>query len=347
MTSNIDIDPPQGLRRLDPALVPIARSLPVHGFRSDSLAAERKSIEAGETKRAAETDETGVAIEHRRIVGPLGDALRLRVYRGGGDGPLPVVLYAHGGGFVSGSLDTDHASCVELARDVGCAVVSVEYRLAPEHPCPAALDDVEAAFHDVLQHAEDLGLDRHRLAVMGRDAGAALVAGLVHRVFDANGPRIVLQILHHPMLDCDETLSRSAFPRTPGLGGAAVGRGWAHYLGHTRASARSVPSYRSNLEGLPSAFVACAEVDPCRDEAIDYATRLLRARVPTDLHVLSGTFHGFDSVAPDWEVSAGVRRLHAQVLARAFHAWSGYERSDGVGATGSDDPGSAASPRVV
>ena len=126
---------------------------------------------------------------------------------------------------MTGNLDTDHAQCVELARAAGCLLVSVDYRLAPEDPCPAALDDVEAAFTTPSTTAPSWTPIPSRIAVMGRDAGAALVAGLAQRMFDNEGPQILMQILHQPMLDCDATPSRREFQRTPGLNGPAVSRG--------------------------------------------------------------------------------------------------------------------------
>lgn len=234
------------------------------------------------------------------------------------ESPPPLVVYAHGGGFVTGNLDTDHAECVELARAAGCLLVSVDYRLAPENPCPAALDDVEAAFHYAVDNCADMGADASRIAVMGRDAGAALIAGLTQRMFDREGPPILLQILHQPMLDSDATPSRREFQRTPGLNGPAVSRAWSHYLGHASAGGQHVPAHRANLEGLPPTFVSCSEIDPCRDEAIDYANRLLHAYVHTELHVIAATFNGFDSLVPDWVVSQESRALHAQSLRRVF-----------------------------
>jgi acetyl esterase/lipase len=318
VTTEANLERPQGLSRIDPALRAAAAELDVFEFRADSLAEERARADRASADRAARADTAGVAIEQRFITTASGHRLTVRIYRGTAESTAPLVLYAHGGGFVTGNLDTDHSHCVELARSAGCVVVSVEYRLAPEHRCPSALDDIEAALNHVIEHADVFGVDRRRVAVMGRDAGAALVAGLAQRVFDAEGPRIALQVLHQPMVDSDATPSRREFRRTPGLNGRAVEQGWAHYLGDTIASASSVPAYRINLEGLPPAFISCAEIDPCRDEAIEYANRLLHSYVHTELHVVAATFHGFDSAAPDWMVSREVRALHAQVLRRAF-----------------------------
>lgn len=309
---------PQGLNRVDPALREAAIELGVVEFRAETLPAEREHANLLAAERAAAVDTDGVTIESRSIVGPDGRQLGLRLYRGITGSPAPVVVYAHGGGFVTGNLDTDHAHCVELARSAGCLLVSVDYRLAPENPCPAALADVEAGLRYAVENCADLDVDASRVAVMGRDAGGELVAGLTQRMFDEEGPAILVQILHQPMLDSDATPSRREFQRTPGLNGPAVSRAWSHYLGHATASGQHVPAQRANLEGLPPTFVSCSEIDPCRDEAIDYANRLLHAYVHTELHVIAATLNGFDSLVPDWVVSEENRALHAQSLCRVF-----------------------------
>jgi acetyl esterase len=317
-----DLTRPQGLNRIDPVLREAAIELGIVEFHAETLSAEREHANRLAAERAAAVNTDGVAVEARSIAGPGGQQLNLRFYRGRdldqAKSGAPLVLYAHGGGFVTGNLDTDHAQCAELARDAGCLLVSVDYRLAPENPCPAALDDVEAGFYYAIRNCAELNVDVNRIAVMGRDAGAALVAGLTQRMFDDEGPQILVQILHQPMLDCDATQSRREFQRTPGLNGPAVSRAWSHYLGHATANGQHVPAHRENLEGLPPTFVSCSEIDPCRDEAIDYANRLLHAYVHTELHVIAATFNGFDSLVPDWIVSQENRALHAQTLRRVF-----------------------------
>jgi acetyl esterase len=316
-TQRAGVGRPRGIGRIDPALRDAAAGLDVNEFQAESLPAERERADRIAADRAAAVDTGNVAIEDLAIPAPAGQ-LGLRLYRGPATTAAPLVVYAHGGGFVTGNLDTDHAHCVQLARDAGCLVVSVDYRLAPEHPCPAGLDDVEAAFRYVVENSAQLDADGNRVVVMGRDAGAALVAALAQRTFDLEGPTILAQVLHQPMLDSDATPSRREFQRTPGLNGPAVSRAWAHYLGHGAATAQHVPAHRANLEGLPPAFISCAEIDPCRDEAIDYANRLLHAYVHTELHVVAATFHGFDSAVPDWVVSQESTALHAQTLRRSF-----------------------------
>src|SRR6202022_1651848 len=309
---------PRGISRIDPGRGDAGAGLAAVEFGAESLPAERERADRLAAERAAAVDTGSVAIEDRAITGAGDRRLGLRLYRGLTKSAAPLALYAHGGGFVTGHLDTHHLHCVDLARAAGCLVVSVDYRLAPEHPCPAALDDVEAAFRYAVENSARLGAEGTRAVVMGRDAGAALGAALAQRMFDQEGPPILAQVLHQPMLDSDATPSRREFQRTPGLNGPAVSRAWGHYLGHIAATAQFVPAHRANLEGLPPAFISCAEIDPCRDEAIDYANRLLPAYVHTELHVVAATFHGFDSVVPEWVVSRESAALHAQVLRRSF-----------------------------
>src|SRR5271154_3965791 len=143
---------PQGLSRIDPALRDAAAGLGIVEFLDESLPAERENANRAAAERAAAVDTAGVAVESRTIAGPDGQQLQLRLYRGGNQLATPLLVYAHGGGFVTGNLETDHAHCVELAREAGCLVVSVDYRLAPEYPAPAAMDDIEAAFRYAVQN---------------------------------------------------------------------------------------------------------------------------------------------------------------------------------------------------
>jgi acetyl esterase len=316
------------LVRLDPAVLAIAAAHDVLEFDLATLPADRDRLNTISAQRAGTVDVTGIDIESHQIADTGGANLDLRIYRGAATSAIPIVVFAHGGGFVTGNLDTDHSLCVELAHSVDCVVVSVDYRLAPEHPCPAALDDVHSAFEYAMAHAGQLNADRDRIAVVGKDAGAALVAGLAHRVFDTEGPQIRLQLLHEPMLDPDPTRSRREFAGMPGLSGRAMDRGWRHYQRGTagggryrRGTATSrpiAPAHRRNLEGLAPAFISCAEIDPCRDEAISYANRLLHAYVPTELHVFAAGFPRLDSTHQHGDLSREVRALQVRSLRRSF-----------------------------
>jgi acetyl esterase len=159
MTTEVDraeAKRPRGISRIDPALRAAAAGLELAEFRTESLPGERERANRLAAERAAAVDATDVHIEDRAVAGPDGEQLVLRLYRGPGTSPAPLAVYAHGGGFVTGNLDTDHAHCVQLAREANCLVVAVDYRLAPEHPCPAALDDVETAFRYVVENSSAL-----------------------------------------------------------------------------------------------------------------------------------------------------------------------------------------------
>lgn len=291
--------------RLDPALRHLA------GTRTDlspaMLPAVRAGLDERRAQQAAAMDTAGVDIADIRM-----GSVPVRVYRGG-NGRAPAVIFCHSGGFVLGNLDTDHRLCVELSRGAECVVVSVDYRLAPQEPYPAAVDDVDAVLDAVLEGAIDIDTDR--VAVAGSSAGGALAAGLAQRAAD----RIVLQVLHQPVLDDRPSPSKEEFVDTPGFDGPAAELMWGHYLGADRPY-DAVPAALADLTGLPPALITCSELDPLRDEAIDYALRLMWAGVATELHVFPGTCHGFDAFLPDWEVSRGLYGMQVAALRRVFYS---------------------------
>jgi acetyl esterase/lipase len=296
--------------RLDPVLRAVATT------RTDltSVGPIREGLDARRRAAVADIDATGVSVRDATASG-----VPVRVYRGA-PAPAPAVLYCHAGAFVLGNLDTDHRQCVELARRGQCSVVSVDYRLAPENPYPAALDDAATVLNWLSGGATGLGVDASRIAVAGSSAGGALATCLAQRSADGSLPPVMFQLLHQPVLDDRVTGSKSEFEATPAFDGPAAELMWRHYLGPTSPSADSVPARRDQLRGLPPAFITCSDIDPLRDEALDYALRLLRAGTPTELHVFAGTCHGFDSLLPDWEVAGQLFALQGRALRRAFSA---------------------------
>ena len=306
-----------GAERLDPALRAVATTRT--DFSLASIQLMREPFNQRRRVAAEDTDARGVQIVEDNVTAEFG-SVAVRIYRGGEAnpaGPAPVVVYCHAGGFALGNLDTDHRQCVELARRGHCTVVSVDYRLAPEHPYPAALDDAIAVLRWVAANATELGVDAACVAVAGSSAGAALAACLAQRAADGSVPPLVFQLLHQPVLDDRPTASRTEFRATPAFDGEAADLMWRHYLA-SDGSAAAVPARRSRFDGLPDTLITCAEVDPFRDEAIEYAQRLLRARVGTELHVFARTCHGFDSLLPDWSVSQRLFELQGDALRRVW-----------------------------
>ena len=305
-----------GADRLDPALRDVATARTEFSLAAIQLT--RGPFNERQRVTAEQTDAHGVRIVEDRVPTESG-GVKVRIYRGGPQGRAPGVVYCHAGGFALGNLDTDHRQCVELSRRGRCTVVSVEYRLAPEHPFPAAVEDASAGLRWVTANAANLKVDPDRLAVAGSSAGAALAACLAQRAADGALPPVVFQLLHQPVLDDRVTLSKAEFRTSPAFDGEAAELMWRHYLGKAGASEDAVPARRDGFAGLPPALITCAEIDPFRDEAIDYGLLLLRAGVSAELHVFARACHGFDSLLPDWAASQRLFALQGHALSGALH----------------------------
>jgi acetyl esterase len=301
-----------GFERLDPALREIATMRT--DFSPASIQLMREPFNERRRIAAEQTQAQGVQIAEDSVATESGK-VPVRIYRGG-KSPAPAVVYCHAGGFALGNLDTDHRQCVELAGRGRCTVVSVDYRLAPEHAYPAALDDAIAVLRWVAANATELGIDAARLAVASSSAGATLAACLAHGA--AGEPPVVFQLLHQPVLDDRVTASKAEFRTSPAFDSEAADLMWRYYLGPEAASGDAVPARRNRFGGLPPALITCAEIDPFRDEAVDYALQLLRAGVSTELHVFPQTCHGFDSLLPEWSTSERLFTLQGHALSNAF-----------------------------
>jgi acetyl esterase/lipase len=257
----------------------------------------------------------GVVLERRLVPGPrAGASVPVLIYRPARRQlPSPVVLWVHGGGFVFGTPQADHARCSAYADEVGAVIVSVDYRLAPEAPFPAALDDFDAALRWVRASAGELEVDPESLILAGASAGAGLVASLAQRTRDRGDPAPLLQLLIYPMLDDRTALlpdhaGRGWFGWTPHSNRFA----WLSYLG--RAPGEDPPPYAAaaraeDLAGLPPAWIGIGDLDLFQPEAAAYAARLDAAGVTCELVVINGAYHGFDTVDASAPVS---RRFVAQ-----------------------------------
>lgn len=244
----------------------------------------------------------------------------VRLYRPrDAEGKLPVLVYYHGGAFIFGDPYQEEVRTLRYAAEVGCLVVSVDYRLAPEHPFPAGLNDCYDALCWTQQLADELGIDRTRIAVGGASAGGALAAAVALRARDQSGPALACQLLIYPVLDDRlRTPSMRAFSHTPIWNQRAARQSWQHYLQGRQADCYAAPARATELQGLAPAYVMTAEFDPLRDEAIEYTSRLMQAGVTTDLHNFAGTVHGFDMLA--WGTPIAEQAMAEQVtyLQRAF-----------------------------
>jgi acetyl esterase/lipase len=281
----------------DPELAPLIPMLPTGMDLTDIVAARASMEEMIAAMSPPEPEGHGVRIEDRTIPGPEGAPdVAVRIYTPtSSESVLPGVLYLHGGGFMVGSIQSEHLGALGAATSAEAVVVSVEYRLAPEDPFPAGLEDCYAALAWMAAQAGELAIDDRHIGVMGSSAGGGLSAGLALLARDRGGPALCFQLLGIPELDDRlETPSMRAFTDTPLWNRPNAEVSWRAYLGEGggEVSPYAAPSRAKDLAGLPPAYVSTMEFDPLRDEGIQYAARLLAAGVSVELHQYPGTFHG-------------------------------------------------------
>jgi acetyl esterase len=286
---------------------------------ADARDADLASIRAGggEPEHVYEVTDT-------QIAGPGGE-LPLRVYRPAPQRPLPVLLYFFGGGWVLGTIDTADGVSRSLANSSGALVVVVGYRLAPEHPFPAAIDDCYAAVRWVAGHAEEIGADPARIAVGGDSAGGNLAAGLALRA-RADGPALVGQLLVYPNTDQladDESMRATDDPFLFNHRSVAWYR--QHYLTDPADAANPLasPLRAESLAGLPPALVITAEYDPLRDQGEAYARRLADEGVKAELSRYPGMTHGFFTMAGTVDASRAAIAQAASQLRTWFGTAAG------------------------
>ncbi len=255
-----------------------------------------------EIMAAADVAPADVATSDRRLprAGVEGGTIGVRLYRPDRSGTLPLVVYYHGGGFALGDLDGYDRVCRRLCEDTQAMVMSVDYRLAPEHPFPAGVNDAWAALQWAAEHAESLGADPARIAVAGDSAGGTLAAVVSLLARDAGGPHLACQALVYPStaLRLDGPFeSRQRYAHGPTLTLRSMEYFDSLYLGDTAPDFRSTPLLASNLSGLPPALVLVAAHDPLRDEILDYSRRLMEAGTEATVIEYHGLAHGFISMA--------------------------------------------------
>ncbi len=260
-----------------------------------------------------------VATEDRTIAGPAGD-LGIRIYQPVGvEGPKPGLYFIHGGGMVLGNLDTDHLTAVMLCEALGAVVVSVDYRLAPEHPYPAGPDDCFAGLAWMAENADDIGLDPARLALFGGSAGGGLALATALRARDEGGPALSFVMAPYPMIDDrNETASSQAITDIGIWDRAGNIEAWGWYLGGQPADHYAAPARAGDLAGLPATFIDVGDQDMFLDEDVEFAGRLEHAGVPVELHVYPGAYHASEVFAPTANLSQQIWSNRLAALQRAL-----------------------------
>ncbi|WP_405508524.1 alpha/beta hydrolase [Streptomyces purpurascens] len=267
-------------------------------------------------------------VEDRQVPGPQGEPdislLICRPSAPAAAGPRPVIYHVHGGGMVIGNNRVGVDVPLAWAQALDAVVVSVEYRLAPEHPHPAPVEDVYAGLLWTADHADELGADPERIVIAGASAGGGLCAALALLTRDRKGPQPIGQVLMCPMLD-----DRNDTPSTYQMAGLGVWdrtaneTGWTALLGSLRGGpdvpAYAAPARAEDLTGLPPAFLDVGSAETFRDEVVAYASRIWQAGGVAELHVWPGGFHGFDGFAPQAALSQSARAAHVNWLRRLLN----------------------------
>jgi len=264
-----------------------------------------------------------VEVSERYIAGAEGGNIYIRIYRPANNNDIrPGLLWIHGGGYIAGFVKIDEGLCIRFVTEAKCVVVSVEYRLAPEYPYPIPLEDCYSALKWLYDNAEEINADKNRIAVAGNSAGGGLTAALSLLARDRGGPKIVFQAPLYPMLDdscgtpsCVEMQDRKAWF------GECNELAWSMYL--SDYNTEDVPQYAApararDLTGLPAAYTFIGDLDPLRDETIEYTARLSRAGVPVEFHLYPGCFHAFDVSAIRTEIGDRALSDFIAALARAL-----------------------------
>jgi acetyl esterase/lipase len=268
----------------------------------------------------------GVSQEDRFAPGTQGGPpVRVRIYRADDQSSkLPALYWIHGGGYVMGDIDMDDRLMKQMVKRIGCVAASVDYRLAPEHPFPTPVEDCYTGLKWLFAHADELGVEPARIAIGGPSGGGGLTAGLGLLARDRKEVQVAYQLLIYPMIDDrNATAAAHAITDPRVWNRESNGLGWKAYLGRDGGGADVSPyaaaTRATDLSNLPPTYISVGTLDLFVDENIDYAQRLIRAGVPTELHVYPGAFHGFDMFAPSARVSKQFKADRDNALKRALH----------------------------
>ena len=303
--SNIDAELLAGLNRMPPGLDDLSR---------ETVKVVR-ALRASHTTPAVETEVT----TDERTISVAGRNIKVLVYQHPSQRLGAGVLWVHGGGYILGTAEDDRARLI--AEQLACTVVSVDYRLAPEHPFPAGIEDCHASLLWMVANASVLNIDSARIAIGGPSGGGGMAAGLALLNRDRSGPQLALQLLLYPMIDNLHDSVSGRYVNHPVWNQKTSLNAWEMYLDGcpgVDASPYAAATRATDLAGLPPAYICVGSEDLFRDEDINYARRLIAAGVPTELAVFPGLYHGADIFVPEASVSRRLQQSFLRALADAL-----------------------------
>ena len=307
--------------RVHPEFLPGLESFTDFEFKVEHLEAMRAGM--AQLAQPLTSTET-IHISNELIKGIHDNDIRVRIYKPTQqDSILPVLLWIHGGGYIIGSIDDNDDLCVQIVEAAQCVVVSVDYRLAPEHPYPAPLEDCYSALKWIADHASDLQVDVNKIGVAGASAGGGLTAGLTLLARDRAYPSICFQMPLYPMID-DRNNTPSANEIKEGMiwNQQTNEFGWTCYLGDLYGQ-ENVPIYAAparaeDYSNLPYTYTCVGQLDPFRDETLSYVTKLAQADVDVEFHLYPGAYHAFESLSPQSERAQQVIQEYVNAIKVGF-----------------------------
>lgn len=266
-----------------------------------------------------------IKITNQYIPGPMYHPnLRVRVYQPKQfKPPLPAILYIHGGGFIFGTPEMQDQLCCLYVKEINCIVFSVDYRLAPEHPFPAAIEDCYSTLLWMSKNATKLGINPTKITLLGHSAGGGLATAVSLMARDRNGPSICFLMPLYPMLDDRNiTLSSKQIKDNKVWNGDFNKKAWSMYLKGINKNAISyyaAPARADNYNGLPPTYTFIGDLDPFRDETINFVMHLSQSGVPTEFHLYPGCFHAFERIVPDAMISKQATNAYIEVLKKVLY----------------------------
>lgn len=305
------------LKRMNPELLSAFEERPEWNISTDTINANRQLMDNFKPENPYANDLT---IREEIIYGRKdAQKIKLRIYDPKEKiGKLPGVYFIHGGGFVMGSSEYYDKLCSEILMEIPSVIVSVDYRLPPETPYPGGLEDCYDGLQWFFENAESLGVDSSRIAVLGDSSGGGLTAALSLLVRDREGPNIAFQMPMYPMLDDRHITKSSTEIKDRRVWNVYENKAsWGMYLGNLKdenVPVYAAPSRETDFSNLPPTYTFVGDLDPFRDETINYVAKLTQAGVPTEFHLYPGCYHGFEESAPHAEISKRAKENYFTAL---------------------------------
>lgn len=307
--------------RVNPELLPALEMFQDLDLRPEYIQAIREGMV--QMRQPASVDES-LSLTDEIIVGPDANPLPLRIYRPKSSNErLPALLWIHGGGYILGSIEDNDDLCMRFVKEANCVVVSVDYRLAPEHPYPAPIEDCYSALKWIADNAESLNIDANRIGVAGASAGGGLTAALTLLARDRQYPSLCFQMPLYSMID-----DRNNAPSTNEIKEGFVWNqktneaGWKMYLGKLSGTdhipAYAAPARAEDYRNLPYTYTCVGQLDPFRDETLTYVTKLAQAGVDVEFHLYPGCYHSFEGINPNADISVRAVNEYIHAVKKGF-----------------------------